>query len=201
MLLIHGIYNYRRTVVAFRNDFCLRCGVPRLAFRHRTFDVLHLFWVPMLPLGFWRRWHCHVCGGDPHADPRTRLGFKWAGVAVLALLSVAFWVFPIDQPDDAMAMWGLRAGGLAATVWAFWATVCGRKPVRLSDHLRHIQPNAETNCPVCMVQLYHAQDGWRCVRCGILRDALPSAGQPSAAPDDGRGAASGRRLCGRGRRG
>ena len=31
---------------------------------HRTFDVLHVFFIPFLPLGFWKRWLCAMCGAE-----------------------------------------------------------------------------------------------------------------------------------------
>ena len=65
MLLVHGRYFWARRILAFRNDYCLTCRAARMAFLHRTFDVFHLFWIPVLPLGFWQRWRCGVCGAEP----------------------------------------------------------------------------------------------------------------------------------------
>ena len=55
MLVIHGVYRWGRKLVAYRNDYCLSCAAPRLAFQHRTFDVLHAFWIPLIPIGLWKR--------------------------------------------------------------------------------------------------------------------------------------------------
>ena len=51
MILIHGVYHWRPTPVAFRNDYCIPCRAERTSIQVRTIDVLHLFWVPLLPLG------------------------------------------------------------------------------------------------------------------------------------------------------
>ena len=56
MVIIHGVYHWSPKQVEFRNDYCLSCSAQRRAIRVRTFDVAHLFWIPILPLGFWKRW-------------------------------------------------------------------------------------------------------------------------------------------------
>jgi hypothetical protein len=118
-LIIHGIYAWAVRRVAFRHDFCRGCAQPTLAVRMRAFRVLHLYWVPVLPLGFWRTWHCSRCGRSPDANLRTRRGFKVAGAVTLALLAAAVWW---DAPDDARGgelvfVWSLLIGlPLAATL-------------------------------------------------------------------------------------
>ena len=46
---------------AFRNDDCRTCAAERLSMLVRTFDALHVYWIAVLPLGFWSRWHCTTC--------------------------------------------------------------------------------------------------------------------------------------------
>jgi len=176
MLIVHGRYFWRRKVIAYRNDFCLSCATERVAWQHRTFDVFHLFWVPLLPLGFWKRWQCGKCGNNPHASPRTRKGFKWIGVAVLGLMSLSGWgVSPNEQPDDALFIWAMRIGGPIATVWAAWATLNSAPDMDLTERLRRVQPISDTNCPLCRVSLYHNGSEWQCPECGIRREMLPAA--------------------------
>jgi ribosomal protein S27AE len=175
MLLVHGRYFWRRTIVAYRNDFCLSCDKARVAWQHRTFDVLHVFWVPVLPLGFWKRWHCGECGGNPHANPRTRKGFKWLGVAALALFTLAAWGVPASEPrDDLVFLWSVRLGGPLATIWAAWATLRSPADPDLTEALRRVRPISDTNCPLCRVALYHGDVGWQCPKCGIRREELPA---------------------------
>src|ERR1035438_6787107 len=78
MLIVRGAFHFRPKRVAFRDDYCLSCRAPRRAVAVRTFDVGHIFWIPILPVGFWRHWVCSVCGGDPHARSKARRYFKWA---------------------------------------------------------------------------------------------------------------------------
>ena len=51
MIIIHGVYRFAPKRRAFRNDFCLTCKAN---------------WIPLLPLGVWKKRVCSVCGRDPH---------------------------------------------------------------------------------------------------------------------------------------
>jgi hypothetical protein len=175
VLIIHGIYSWGRRRVAYRNDYCLTCDALRIAFQHRTVDVLHVFWIPVLPLGVWWRWHCALCGQDPHAHVRTRRGYKWAGAAVLLLMALSGWaVSPDEKPDDAIFIWVMRLGGLAAAGWAAWAAANSPPDRQLKDMLRAVQPILDAECPVCGDTLLPIEPAWTCRRCGLARRALPA---------------------------
>ena len=114
MLIIHGAYHFWPKQVAFRNDYCLTCRAIGRSIAIRTFDVGHIFWIPVLPVGFWKHWRCTRCGADPHTSPGTRRTFKWIGLAVLIMLSIVFWVAPVEPPDAWMS-WLFRVGGPVGT--------------------------------------------------------------------------------------
>src|SRR4029079_9584291 len=97
MILIHGLYRWSPKRVAFRNDFCLKCAQPRRAVQIRTLNAVHLFWIPILPLGLWKRWLCTVCGSNPHEYPGTRRPFKWIGLILLTVLGLVSWLEPIQS--------------------------------------------------------------------------------------------------------
>jgi hypothetical protein len=88
MFIIHGIYHWRPRRTAFRNDYCRACKAQTVSVLIRTVDVLHLFWIPVLPLGVWSRWFCMRCKSRPHQNVATRRGFKIAGAACLALMTL-----------------------------------------------------------------------------------------------------------------
>jgi hypothetical protein len=177
MFIVVGKYSWRRRVLAYRNDFCLTCEAPTVAFQHRTFDAVYLYWIPILPLGFRRRWHCGVCGRDPHANPRTRTGFKWVGVALLALITGAAWSSGQNPaPGDEWLIWVLRIGGLAATALAVWATLRSNAPLRLDEHLRTVLPNEDRACPSCRGEIVESATGRQCLKCGLVRDVVRPRG-------------------------
>jgi hypothetical protein len=176
MLVVHGTYLWWRKVVAYRNDYCLTCDVPRLAFQHRTFDVHHLFFIPVLPLGFWKRWHCSVCGSDPHASGRTRTSLKWAGMVVLLLLSILGWIVSTsEKPDDAAFIWSLRIICPLLLAGVLWVTVKNPPEVTLKERLRTVEPIMDASCPVCHIMLSPTEPAWQCPQCGMRRRALPAA--------------------------
>jgi ribosomal protein S27AE len=174
MLIIHGFYRWGRRLLAFRNDYCLSCGMPRMAFQHRTFDVLHIFWVPVLPLGFWKRWHCGTCGKNPHSRVGTARTLKWIGVAALAVFAAAAWSPAADRDlADPVLRWSVRLGAVALTIAAAIASARSRPPEKLAEKLRAIQPNRDSTCPVCATTLTVASPWYRCGKCGLERQALP----------------------------
>src|SRR5882672_11632343 len=107
MFIIRGAYHFWPKRVAFRDDYCLTCRAPRRAVAMRTFDVGHVYWVPILPVGFWKHWQCSTCGSDPHKNPKMRRSFKWAGFICLVAVSVIFWSTPFTAEDAGIA-WGVR---------------------------------------------------------------------------------------------
>src|SRR3989338_1357270 len=135
MLIVHGTYFLARKLVAYRNDYCLSCNAERMAFQRRTFDVHHIFYVPLLPLGFWKRWHCSACDRNPHESPRIlRRSFKWAGIVLLVVASLSGWLVSTrEKPGDTIVIWCMRLGGPIAVAWALWATLKSPPDVRLSD--------------------------------------------------------------------
>jgi ribosomal protein S27AE len=175
MLLIHGRYFWGRTLLAFRNDYCLTCKAPRLAYLHRTFDVFHIFWIPVLPLGFWKRWHCGTCGNNPHARVTTSVALKWVGVVLLALFAAVTWVPDVqrDIPDPILRL-ALRLGMIAAVLIAAWLAARSRPPENLREKLRGIQANRDGTCPRCGTALTVGSPWYRCGKCGLERQALPA---------------------------
>ena len=179
VLVIHGTYHWQRRLLAFRNDYCLTCGQPRLAYLHRTFDVLHVFFVPILPLGFWKRWRCAACGENPHARVATARSLKWVGIVLLLLFTVVFWTVTPGRTggkdDDPAMIWTFRFGFPVAAAFAIRHTLRAKPPERLAEKLRTIVPNRDSTCPRCATTLTVASPWYRCGRCGLERRALPAS--------------------------
>jgi hypothetical protein len=175
MLIIHGRYFWGRTLLAFRNDYCLTCRAPRLAFLHRTFDVLHVFWIPVLPLGVWKRWLCGTCGANPHRRVATWPFLKWVGVVLLGFFALVTWAQDVarDIPDP-LPRYALRLGMIAATIGAAVLAARSRPPEDLAAKLQGIAANRDATCPRCGTTLTVAAPWYRCGTCGLERQALPA---------------------------
>jgi hypothetical protein len=85
---------FRPKAVAFRNDFCLTCGVARRAVQVRTFNVLDWHGIPLIPVGFWKRWQCVSCGSNPEYNRRGRRKFAIALALLAAAFAAIFWGLP-----------------------------------------------------------------------------------------------------------
>lgn len=170
MLVIHGTYHWRPRRTAFRNDYCRTCAGPRLSVQVRTLDVVHVYWIPLIPLGFRRRWVCSTCGSYPHAATRTRRGFKIAGALILGLMTFGVWAVPIDPPD-AVFLWGLRLGLALATCAAAFAAFKHSPEPRLKAMLTEVKPFEGWTCPLCRGQLMNIPD-WHCTVCGVEHKPL-----------------------------
>ena len=169
MLIIHGTYHWKPTTVAFRNDFCRGCEGERLAVRIRTFDMLHIFWVPLIPLGFWKRWFCATCGRQPHQNVKTRRSFKIAGAIAMALIALLFWAVPVEE--DPMMYWGMRIGSTILSVIAVIAVFRDTKEPAFKQRLAQVQPYASHICPLCGGELFGLPDQ-HCMQCGVARMEL-----------------------------
>jgi len=169
MLIVRGAYHFRPKRVAFRNDYCLSCRAPRRSVAVRSFDVGHIFWIPILPVGFWRHWVCSECGRNPHARSKARRYFKWAGLYSLVSASVAFWAVPVDS-EFAIGSWIVRIAAPAGAILLFVGLLRAPKALSLRKNLASIPPAADTVCPFCSIPLVPGtRERLSCPTCNIVR--------------------------------
>jgi hypothetical protein len=168
MLIVYGVYRWNPKRVAFRNDYCLKCEAPRRAVRIRTFHVGHIFWIPLLPVGFWKQWFCTVCGRDPHANPKTRRSFKWIGVFILLPFTALFWIMPFD-PEIGVMTWIIRVAAPLGAVLALAHLFKTSPEPSLTSRQAMIPPASDTACPFCGTQLLMLASQCSCPTCGVIR--------------------------------
>jgi hypothetical protein len=169
MFIIHGVYHFWPKRVAFRNDFCLSCEAPRRAIATRTFDVGHVFWIPILPVGLWKHWTCSVCRRHPHQNPKTRRSFKWLALFVLIIVAAAAWGIPLD-PDLEIGTWIVRIGAPVGALVVLANLRRTRGEPSLRERLSTIPPADEVICPFCAYPLVAGTGTrWSCSDCGAMR--------------------------------
>lgn len=169
MFLVYGAYHFWPKRVAFRDDYCLGCEAPRRSIALRTFDVGHIFWIPILPVGFWKHWKCSMCHRNPHANAKTRRPFKWIGMVCLVLISLLFWMTPVD-PTAAAFSWGFRLVPLAGAGALLIHLMVTEKEPSLRERLAAIPPAADMVCPFCSMPLMAGTGPrWSCPGCGAER--------------------------------
>jgi hypothetical protein len=168
---IHGIYHWKPKRIAFRADYCRSCQASGISVLVRTIDVLHISWVPILPLGVWSRWFCTTCGNRPHQSTRTRRGFKVAGAVVLGIYTAVVWAAPLPEAD-AWIFWPLRFVFPFLAVLAIVSAV--RVPLEpdLKARLAQVVEFQGWVCPLCGGQLLQVPR-LHCTRCRAEHRPLP----------------------------
>lgn len=162
------MYRFRPRRIAFRNDYCLSCAQPRRSVQIRTFDAYHILWIPLLPLGFRKRWFCTACNKEPHVHPGTRRGFKWAGLVVLLIFGAAAWGVDLT-PDDRVFFWVVRVCAPLGAVLTLVHLLRTPKDASLQEKLAGIAPASDTVCPFCGAALLVLSSECSCPACGVVR--------------------------------
>jgi hypothetical protein len=167
------MYRFSPKRITFRNGYCLACAQPRRSVQIRSFDAYHIFWIPFLPLGFYKRWICTACNRPPHVHPGTRRAFKWAGLAVLLIFAAGAWSAQFT-PDDLAFGWVMRIGAPIGAVLTF---------IRLLRTPK--DPSLQENSPRFLLPPTRSALSAAPPSCSSLPKppALPAA---SSAPDSGR---------------
>ncbi len=176
VLIVHGVYHWKRRLVGFRNDYCIRCDAIKLALQQQTVDVLHVLFVPILPLGVWKRWRCATCGSDPHARVRTYRSVKWAGTMLLGFITGVGWMASTDgYRGDGGCVWSLRIGGALAFALALRSTIKSPPDADLATRLRAVPPLDHSVCGICGGSLASVGAELKCSKCGAAWRALEAA--------------------------
>ncbi|HLJ26060.1 MAG TPA: hypothetical protein VKY85_05065 [Candidatus Angelobacter sp.] len=170
MVVLYGIRGVMRKVVAYRNDFCLWCEVPQRAHQIRSLKAFHIFFIPVLPLGFWRDWECSVCNRNPHGTRgrRERMGLAF----FVGMFAAVAWISPGSETGNSIAVtWVLRIAFMIAFGVALWYALKNPSNIRLKEELNKIEPAQENYCTFCNSPVI-LNDGWRCSNCGVQRTAV-----------------------------
>ena len=174
MIITHGVYRFAPKRVAYRGDYCLRCQSERVAELRRTFDAGHLFFVPILPLGYRQHWHCSICGRDPHERIASSRGFRLFAAIAFGCFAAFAWLIPIDGPEVAPIAWGLRGGTTACFLAAYAWLRFGRTSEPLPQRLAGVRPLPDDFCYYCGGSL--DAEGF-CGSCQVWRlDGLSTSG-------------------------
>jgi hypothetical protein len=171
MLIVRGAYHFWPKRVAFRNDYCVSCKAPTRSVAVRTFDVGHIYWIPVLPVGFWRHWQCSVCGSKPHVGRKSLRRFQWIAFSCLISLSVTFWALPIESnPESAFLSWAFRIAAPIGAIFLFIRLLRSGLGLSVRKKLAMISPADDTICPFCETPLVTGMGTrWSCPDCGVVR--------------------------------
>lgn len=164
--VIHGTYRIWPRRHAFRNDYCLSCDAPRPAEQISSLVVLHVYWIPLIPLGRWKHWACEVCGQCPCHDSKGR-SFTATLCTALCIAAIAVWIaaFP---PNGSLIFWTFPAGVLALATLTMMARRAGTQ-TRYRNLFATVVPADDEICPYCTVALVSEFNECRCPSCRVRR--------------------------------
>jgi len=168
MLIVHGLYTFKAKRMAFRNDFCLYCNQLRRSQLIRTLDFVHVFWIPLIPLGFRKRWHCTTCGRDPHRHPKTRRPFIWMALFGSALLALMSCLIPVET-GQAFIIWAVRVAAILGTAFLIAYLIRVPKDPSMKERMASVPPAADILCPFCGTQMQVLSGTCSCPKCGVVR--------------------------------
>ena len=161
MLIAIGVYHLWPKRVAFRNDYCLTCQKERRATCSRTLDVVHVFYIPVLPFGFWKHWSCSSCGKDPHGVRGSRSSGRRFSMLLLIVLTGILWL----EPETPKAV---RVIFTTLSVLLVMYLLRSPKEKALKEKLAAVLPATDSICPFCQAPMVNGPQ-WSCTVCGVVR--------------------------------
>lgn len=168
-MIFSGTYYFGKKRVACRNAFCATCGAPRFFEGRRSLVVIHLMFVPLLPIGTKIRYFCESCSNEIDAERPSRPLFLVAGAffgTVIAFVGVMNLIYgpELGVGIGCIVFGAVFSGGL---IWM----------LRRSEYAAYdtgrasVQPLAGDVCPYCERSLLPSLKP-RCYDCrvDILRE-------------------------------
>lgn len=122
MYIFYGIKKVRKKKLGYGKDYCNACEQEAIVEKWQWFRWLHLFWIPLIPLGYQHNWVCTLCNKDANAQYKRGL-FGKVVISLITLLIATFLIF-IPEVTEPLA-YGLLIRILSvplflvSVVWAY----------------------------------------------------------------------------------
>ena len=172
MIIIHGTYRFGLKKIAVRNDFCNACRNEGVAEQWQSFDFVHIFWIPLIPLGMKRPWTCSFCGKDPRNE--TRMGPVVRSILLLGLLVMLcdLWIDRHPQNPPGPMAYGITAVLCGLGFWLLYGAF--KRPTGLTNEQRRARviPLSTDECLYCHLPLTQKPHP-HCLPCGIRIEGKP----------------------------
>ncbi len=83
MFFIFGLRRFGLKKVGYGKDFCNSCENEAIINRFQWFTWCHIFFIPLIPLGYHSKFNCTICGNNPHAMKNTPLWLRILFIFIL----------------------------------------------------------------------------------------------------------------------
>jgi hypothetical protein len=105
MFIIYGVYKWGKKSIGYKKDFCGRCKSVTVWHRIRFFPVIHIIFIPLIPLGIFKTWTCSTCRQNPRG---TSIVFAYIlGVFAILLIFHSLLMFYsgiVDSDSDILSV-------------------------------------------------------------------------------------------------
>jgi uncharacterized paraquat-inducible protein A len=162
--LIHGTYNFGNRLVACRNAYCTTCQSSRFADGRRSLVVLHIAFIPVLPIATTVRWFCSSCRNEIDARRPSRPWILIAG-ALFGLLMTFVGVMVLREGVEKEAAYGCLLFGPLLVIGLIYLIRKQNYRIYLSAR-DDVEPLSGDHCPYCTSPLF-AADKPHCHSCKI----------------------------------
>ena len=152
MIFIFGKHRWQPQILGYRNDYCLTCDRQQVCVLRKTNDFLHLYYVPVFPVGRSTHWHCLKCDSHSHERLKTGRGTKLVAAILASVFAAIFWVLPVDQADQFAFM--CIAIGATIVGLLLWLSSLNHKPTAtLPERLKDVPVLSPEFCLNCVAEL------------------------------------------------
>ncbi len=165
MLILYGKYRFRRRIIGCRKDYCNSCNKEVLSEEWRAFYFFHIFFVPLIPLGYHKYWACSICEKDPRVRYETGRGMKIAGVIVFGLMFIGSLFMPYTG-EEGNGGWTFRILSLVIAVWIANSLYKDKNGDPLNTERRKQVIPITEDCPYCSIKLFCDPDVF-CPKCKV----------------------------------
>lgn len=152
MLLVHGIYHLGKKRVSCRNAYCTTCKDAQFFESRRSLMILHIFFIPLLPLWIIVRFFCTQCCEQIDSE-RPSSPWLLAVGAFFGLLIAFIGVVGLIMQNEIEAGIGCVAFGLLVTGGLVWMIRRGNHKAYVSAK-KSVDPLIGDICPYCKAHLF-----------------------------------------------
>ncbi len=164
MFFIFGTHLFGLKRYAYKYMECSHCETPRLFMQTRGFAWGHLFWIPLIPLGYQSSWHCASCTKEDNTMPTS---FVVKLLLLVALLG-AFYMATIGELSENLGEYAIWwQGGIGILLlWSMYETFNHFKKKEKNKY-RYMYPLPDSEyCAICDGELNTTERGeFQCKDC------------------------------------
>lgn len=145
--ILHGHYRWGTRRAACKHEYCTICQRERMVEGYRSFRVIHLFFVPVIPLGNFTDWRCSTCGKDPYSKRPMPPWISVPGFVLGACAFVGVAIAPWEDDDFQSRIIMLCIFGALAAFSGY--SLFGKRRREYLALRRAVQPLPKDVCPLC----------------------------------------------------